>query len=160
DGRGKVDFREMLLGYPNADYSSALYHDGQWKDLVRDASITCLAWIEQHVAEFEEFLDDEGGKFNDLVSEGNGREWLAPRIMARWRTGSPVATSPDVSLDPSRLSNDFDYGSDPAGARCPFSAHIRVANARSDTLSFPNQIRFPNGPPRFIRRGCSYGKPF
>jgi hypothetical protein len=37
------------------------------------------------------------------------------------------------------------------------TAHIRVANCRDQPLKFANQVRFPRGAPRFIRRGFSYG---
>jgi hypothetical protein len=35
--------------------------------------------------------------------------------------------------------------------------HIRVVNSRDQPLKFANQVRFPKGPPRVIRRGFSYG---
>lgn len=160
DGRGTVDFREVLLGYPSSDYPTAPFADGPWKELVRDGSVACIAWIEQHVGTFEAFLDEASPKVRGLAPAGNEREWLASRVIGRWRDGSPVDQWPDAPPSPPRPTDDFDFAGDPDGRRCPLTAHIRVANLRRDEMTFANRIRFPKGPPRFVRRGFSYGKPY
>jgi len=160
DESGEVDLREILLGYPNNDYPTAPKADGPWKDFVRDGTIACIAWIEQHVAEFERFLDEESAKLRGFAPPGQEREWLAARLLGRWRDGSPAVIWPDAQSQTPNPTNAFDYASDPDGVRCPLTSHIRVVNLRSDKMSFPNRIRFPNGPPRFIRRGFSYGAPY
>jgi deferrochelatase/peroxidase EfeB len=44
---------------------------------------------------------------------------------------TPLKDDPVLANDPSR-NNDFDYSSDSGQDRCPFAAHIRKGNPRSD----------------------------
>jgi deferrochelatase/peroxidase EfeB len=59
----------------------------------------------------------------------------------------PATTSDPVG------ANDFDFATqDPAGARCPFHAHIRKTNPRGDAgLAFERTRRI-------VRRGITYGE--
>jgi deferrochelatase/peroxidase EfeB len=80
---------------------------------------------------------------SEPVSLGDGRAvrslaLLLPsldRLIRRWRAGAPVALSPEVDdpslgQDPSR-NNNFLY--DPSGQlACPFAAHTRKTNPRTD----------------------------
>ena len=157
-GAGKIDCREILLGYPNADYPQAPFHPGPWRELVRDGSYACLAWIHQDVAGFNRLLEEKASGL-PLPAGTDGREWLAARLMGRWRDGSPVVRwrmAPPAAAD---LDDRFGFADDPTGAGCPLNAHIRIVNPRDEPLTFPNQSRFPNGPPRFVRRGFTYGAP-
>ncbi len=159
DGSAAVDFREILLGYPNLTYRMAPMQAGPWQDLVRDGSIACIAWIEQHVHAFNRFLRTAAGQLAGLAPAGREEEWLAARMMGRWRDGSPIMRWPDTPPATPDLDDRFGYDADPAGRRCPLNAHIRIAHARDDALAYPIARKFPNGPPRFIRRGFTYGPP-
>lgn len=150
-GAAPVDFREFLLGYGNEDYAVGPYAPGPWQDFVRDGSFACIAWIHQDVARFNQFLEREGERLP------GGREWLAAKMMGRWRDGSPVMRHPTAAPPRPDHDDDFGYASDPDGGVCPLNAHIRVVNPRDQTLEPPNRRRFPKGPPRFIRRGFTYG---
>lgn len=156
DGGGKVDCREILLGYPNKDYPTSPLAPGPWHELVRDGSIACVAWIHQDVAAFNRLLEEEAVHLAGAVG-GDAREWLAAKVMGRWRDGSPTIRWPKAPPSAPDLDDGFVYASDPSGERCPLNAHIRVVHARDDQLSFPNRSRFPKGPPRFTRRGLTYG---
>lgn len=75
---------------------------------------------------------------------GSHVETVYAKLMGRHRDGMPL-----IPTEPGH-SNDFDYGRDPQGRRCPLQAHIRrahprVAPAGADRL------------PRLMRRGMSYG---
>ena len=58
---------------------------------------------------------------------------------------------------PTLAGQFFDYSQDAAGNLCPVGAHIRIANGRDRPLNAANQMMFPNGFPRVLRRGSSYG---
>lgn len=158
DGAAPVDFRELLLGYPSADYPQNPFHPGPWQDFARDGSYLCLAWIHQDVAAFNRMVAELAPTL-PLPAGIDREEWLAARIVGRWRDGSPVLRHPDRPPPSPDHEDGFGYGTDPAGRICPLNAHIRVVMPRDDALTYPNQVRFPKGPPRLMRRGFSYGAP-
>jgi Dyp-type peroxidase family len=85
-------------------------------------------------------------------------ELVAAKLVGRWPDGTPLVRSPDgpdprLAADPRRV-NDFDYGGDPDGFRCPLGAHIRRTNPR-DALGFGASI---TGRHRMLRRGMPYGR--
>ena len=86
------------------------------------------------------------------------QEWLAAKMMGRWRSGAPLALcpaqdDPEVGADP-RRNNDFLYAEDdPQGFKCPPGSHIRRVNPRDQfTSGFPEVNRH-----RLLRRGTVYG---
>jgi Dyp-type peroxidase family len=88
---------------------------------------------------------------------GGDEELVAAKIMGRWRDGTPLVLSPDrpdpeLAADPARV-DDFRYGDDLDGLRCPLGAHIRRANPR-DALGWDGALSLRH---RMIRRGVSYG---
>ena len=160
DGTGTVDRREIILGDWSADYPLAPYHDGPWKEFVREGSMACIAWIAQDAANFDRSLDESAAKIVGRVQDGSERDWIASRIMGRWPDGSPTIRHPDRAPSAPDLDDGFGFGDDLNGRRCPLNAHIRVVNARDDLLTSPNRLVFPRGVPRVIRRGFSYGPPY
>jgi deferrochelatase/peroxidase EfeB len=158
-GTGGVDLREILTGYPNLDYPTAPQKPGPWRDFARDGSYVGLTWIYQDVARFERFLDDNEGVAARIVPADVAREWLAAKLMGRWRDGSALAHYPERPPAAPDLRDDFGYADDPAGLRTPLNSHIRIANCRDQSLNFANDVRFPKGAPRLIRRGFLYGPP-
>ena len=156
---GGVDYREFILGYPNAVYPTPPQRPGTWQEFAKEGSFACLSWIYQDVAAFNAFLRETAASVSGLSGEAAPEEWLASRVMGRWRDGSPVAVHPDRAPPAADLDDRFDYAEDPRGERCPLTAHIRVAYGRDQPMSFPNRVRFPNGAPRLMRRGFSYGPP-
>jgi hypothetical protein len=156
---GAVNLREFLLGYPTDDYPTTPYATGAWRDFARDGSFACLTWIYQDVAAFEAFLSRYAAVLAPSLSGVDAKEWLAARLLGRWRDGTPLVHHPDLPpAAPDVDDNSFGYADDPTGTRCPLDAHIRVVYSRDQPLSFANASRFPNGPPRLIRRGFTYGE--
>lgn len=126
---------------------------------VRHGTYMALAWIYQDVARFNRFLREEGPRLAPDRPPEEAEEWLAAKLMGRWRSGTPLALSPDRD-DPSlTVANDFAYGDDPAGLKCPFAAHIRIVNGRDQPLNDRNASMFGAGFPRVLRRGTPYGPP-
>lgn len=58
-------------------------------------------------------------------------EWLAARLVGRWRSGTPVATCPNADRPSNALAgddNDFGYRNDPEGFITPLFSHLRKTN--------------------------------
>ncbi|MFI8323879.1 Dyp-type peroxidase [Streptomyces sp. NPDC085529] len=94
-------------------------------------------------------------------------EWLAARLVGRWRSGTPVATCPNADRPSNALAgedNDFGYRDDPEGFRTPLFSHLRKTNPRDGLQEHPGDRPFDENPVmdrrRIIRRGAPYGAPF
>ena len=66
---------------------------------------------------------------------------------------TPSGDDPALGADPQR-NNDFLYGDDPRGLKCPLGAHARRANPRD---AFDDDGSVDVRLHRMIRRGTSYG---
>lgn len=118
----------------------------------RDGCYNAFRVISQDVAEFEKFLDQNAPQVD--MPYLRAREWLAAKLIGRWRDGSPLEISPEEPDKATRDANEFSYAPDASGLRCPISAHVRVSNPRDEPLT-PADFRVP----RLIRRGMPYGPP-
>ena len=83
---------------------------------------------------------------------------LGAKMVGRWQSGAPLALAPErddpeLGADPER-NNDFVYGDDLRGFKCPAGAHARRANPR-DALD--HEVSVNTRLHRMIRRGTSYG---
>ena len=78
-------------------------------------------------------------------------------MVGRWRDGSPLALrphGPDPALgNDKERANDFRYGDDELGLRCPRGAHVRRTNPR-DALGWEGRLTARH---RILRRGMPYG---
>jgi deferrochelatase/peroxidase EfeB len=100
--------------------------------------------LEQHVRAFAE---QEARVARQLHLTGSDAERAGAMLVGRFEDGTPLSLAGhDGMHDP--IPNDFTFANDPAGARCPYAAHIRRMNPRTD------------GVPRTVlaRRGQSYGE--
>jgi Dyp-type peroxidase family len=94
------------------------------------------------------------------VSNAVDAEWVAAKMVGRWRDGRPLVQFPTLTDQVSYRGKDlnaFDYGTqDPIGLSCPFGAHIRRANPRdSKEPGDPRELNITNRH-RIIRRGRAY----
>ncbi|NDG41226.1 MAG: hypothetical protein EBY28_18080 [Betaproteobacteria bacterium] len=148
---------EFLLGagYPNV-YGGADSLGGLSPGLAQNACFCALRIMAQDVVGFERLLDEASAR------HGVSREWLAAKLMGRWRDGTPLSQSPDAPLPEASapLRNSFDYApsqanpvtaDDAIGLRCPVGAHVRRMNPRSATVAGKPYSR------RLLRRGMPYG---
>jgi len=155
-----VDFRHFLLGYATADIDSrprdrGLPGEAEALGLARDGSYAAFRLMYQDVAAFNRFLADNARRLAPALhmTEAEAEEWLAARMLGRWRDGRPLVLAPDKGSPAVRPEDDFNYVNDKNGYRCPFSAHIRVVHPRRD-----QQIEETHEPvPRVLRRGMPYG---
>jgi Dyp-type peroxidase family len=111
--------------------------------------------LEQSVARFKE---RERAVFAKIATEAKKAALPSPpdelagaMLVGRFENGIPVA-DPIAGVDVQGAShNDFDYSNDPSGGKCPFFAHIRKTNPRSDIGNAAAKIRM------MARRGITYG---
>lgn len=119
--------------------------------LGRNGSYVAFRKLYQNVALFRRYLSD-----NAATSEE--REFLAAKMMGRWRSGAPLALAPtadDPRLgDNANQNNDFQFKADDAiGYKTPLGSHIRRVNPRDSGIAGVARIH------RMIRRGTAYGPP-
>lgn len=106
--------------------------------------------LEQDVKGFkdrEQQLADALG----LVGDGE-RERAGALVVGRFEDGTPVTLHKDAleNIGKDLVPNDFTYASD-AGLKCPFHAHIRKTNPRTDGAG----VDFNKGK-RLVRRGIPF----
>jgi Dyp-type peroxidase family len=136
---------EFFLGYE--DESGFLPPLPQPEVLSRNGSFLAYLRMEEHVAVFREFLQQQANTRDE-------QELIAAKLMGRWRSGAPLVLSPDKD-DPSlggdlQRTNDFLFKhADPYGYRCPIGSHIRRMNPRDTGENMQRR--------KMIRRGGTYG---
>jgi Dyp-type peroxidase family len=141
---------EFVLGYEDEDRGPAPAPPAPF-----DRNATYMVWrkLRQDVGAFRAQLAEQARRLE--LDE----ELVAAKLVGRWRDGSPLVLRPD-GPDPAlgndkRRANDFRYGDDPHGLRCPRGAHVRRTNPR-DTLGWEGRLTARH---RILRRGMPYGPP-
>ncbi|WP_327581615.1 Dyp-type peroxidase [Nonomuraea sp. NBC_00507] len=118
--------------------------------LGRNGTYVVFRKLHQRVALFRRYLKDNSTSPED-------EELLAAKLMGRWRSGAPLALSPDrddPTLDADPHRNSFLYHKDdPAGFITPGGCHIRRGNPRDAAVAGVVRLH------RMIRRGTVYGPP-
>ena len=138
---------EFVLGYP--DEISDTPQIPQPEILGRNGSYVVFRKLHQRVAAFRQYL-------RASAPDADAAEFLAAKMMGRWRSGAPLALcpmhdDPHVGTD-SRRNNDFLFkADDPIGYRTPLGSHIRRVNPRDADVAGVVRIH------RMIRRGTAYG---
>jgi Dyp-type peroxidase family len=140
---------DFILGYSNEACEIDAYP--QPFGFSKNGTFLVYRKLSQDVKTFRAYVNEWGSLYN------GGPEGLRAKFMGRWSDGTPLSLSPEkpdstVIDDPLKV-NDFTYGSDPEGLKCPLGAHIRRANPR-DALGFKAKLTSRR---RIIRRGMSYG---
>lgn len=183
---------EFLLGYVNeyCQYTdrplvseetegasilpSAEDHAGM-RDLGRNGSYLVLRQLVQDVRGFWQFANTQSN------GDAGERQHLAESMVGRTMKGEalvPPAEKPIAGIDAEDAAqNGFTFDGDPKGLRCPFGAHIRRANPRTNDLpgaenhlisklvhtlgfserSFRDDVISSTRFHRLLRRGREYG---
>ena len=150
-GEQPVKAGEIILGYP--DETGELAPMPTPVDLGRNGTYVVFRKLHTRVAAYRQYLRAR--------SSGTAEEeLLGAKMVGRWQSGAPLAVTPDgddpeLGADPQR-NNDFRYGDDPRGLKCPLGAHARRANPRD---AFDDDGSVDVRLHRMIRRGTSYGPP-
>ncbi len=136
------------------------------RDFGRNGTFLAVRQLDQDVPRFweqaervSERLRSEFPGLKEVAGPSLSADWVAARIIGRWRNGSPLVGNPDgpaAEFDPSS-DNLFEYGvDDPRGLACPLGAHIRRTNPRaSQEPGDIDELRITNRH-RMLRRGRSY----
>jgi deferrochelatase/peroxidase EfeB len=149
------DANNFVIGYPGSSFGPGPTW-GAAGEFARDGCYNAFRVLYQDVGAFENFLAQYAPTVAAAIgcSRQQASEWLAAKLVGRWRNGSPLILSPDAPDPKTSGATDFGYAGDPAGLKCPFSAHTRVANPRDEKV-FPADTPAPH----LIRRGMPYGAP-
>lgn len=148
----------FIIGYPNAQphpqSSPGPAGDSAAARFAKDGCYNAFRVIAQDVAGFEAFLDANAPAVVEKLgmTTADAREWIAAKVIGRWRNGSPLVLSPDAPDDATRDATVYGYAADTTGMKCPFSAHTRVSNPRDEDVRATDQPV-----PRLARRGMPYG---
>jgi Dyp-type peroxidase family len=178
---------EFVFGYPRQNRNNATaagpdslkpYGNSVAPEWARNGSYLVFRRLRQDVGAFHRFLLNEGKRL------GVDPEALGARLVGRWPSGAPLVRAP--VRDKPRLgenkdkNNDFEYGPfedgdregsavprDPDGLHCPFSAHIRKAYPRDETVTVGDPDPYAGlgrtlneddaQTHRLLRRGIPYG---
>ena len=147
---------EFLLGYVNE--LGEMTATPTPHELGVNGSFIAFRKAAQDVAGFRDYLK-QGAMALWGKADAAHQEKMAAKIVGRWRSGCPLALSPDhddhdIADDPGRVNN-FDYADDPEGMKCPLGAHLRRVNPRKSAIRTPTDINRK----RLLRRGLEFGPP-
>ncbi|MBD0688674.1 Dyp-type peroxidase [Streptomyces sp. CBMA123] len=164
-GTRLVPAGEFVCGLPNDTFSGP---PGQYPEWARNGSFQVIRRLAQDVPGW---WSQVAVKLAELkrakaVPDSATTEWLAARMVGRWRSGAPVCKHQDrdVPNNPSAAGdNDFDFRDDPEGLITPLWSHLRKTEPRAGLQEAPDKPPFDakdlNGR-RIMRRGTPYGAPF
>ncbi len=137
---------------PTAPLNQVLVADTAAPDpAVHFGSYFVFRKLEQNVRRFKQAEEDLADTLN---LTGDDRERAGAMIVGRFEDGTPLTAQREDGVE-SPVPNNFSYGSDAAGAKCPFQAHIRKTNPRgSGGFENPEAERLH----LMARRGVTYGE--
>ncbi|MDB4988736.1 MAG: hypothetical protein JWN04_3914, partial [Myxococcaceae bacterium] len=173
---------EFVLGYPTQIPTAAPGHDGPnpnpgppsetgnpaWTN---DGSFLVFRRLQQDVPAFHEQLA--------VLAKNSGQtvDLLGAKLVGRYRSGCPLekltsqaSNAPASPTDPAEasplladsdlLNNDFEFGEDALGERCPLAAHIRKVYPRDEDTGLGADSESATQTHRLLRRGIPYGASF
>jgi len=143
-----VRLGEFLLGHVDEDGVKAGGEDSH--GVLRNGTFMVWRKLEQRVSSMERFFEAAAG------GDAGRQRWLEAKVVGRWKDGTSLIDAPYAqppARHPERRpGNEFDYGKDPTGSRCPLGAHVRRANPRTSLKWGTERTRRH----RIIRRGIPY----
>lgn len=125
---------------------------------VSHGSYFVIRKLEQFVRQFKIREEDLAQELDKEASQLPGShvpvgERAGASVVGRFENGTPVTFDPDevplASKSDDAVRNDFDYRDDKDGLKCPYAAHIRKSNPRSDSADSKSHL--------MARRGIPYG---
>lgn len=138
---------EFVLGYPDEMSDTPMIP--QPDILGRNGSFVAFRKLYQRVAEFRRYIKSQATSAED-------EEFIAAKMMGRWRSGAPLALCPtvdDPALGEDQMRNNafLFRADDNIGYKTPLGSHIRRTNPRDADVAGVPRIH------RMIRRGTAYG---
>ncbi|MDX2678125.1 Dyp-type peroxidase [Streptomyces sp. NY05-11A] len=135
---------------------------------MRNGSFQVVRRLGQDVPGWWAQVGTELKKLKDakVVGPKTSMEWLASRLVGRWRCGASVHNHPDATRDPItdnpsiKPDNVISYKNDPNGVITPLFSHLRKTNPRDGLIDGELVEEELLDRRRIIRRGIPYGAPF
>ncbi len=161
---------EILLGYrnqygqvPKSPAFDVEPDDSAGFDVGKNGTFLVFRKLEQDVKGFWETFGklarDWQGVAGIPSSIEEATHWLAARAMGRWTNGNSVLLRPDApgeKMKPDEI-NEFAYGADAGGVKCPIASHVRRANPRDERGGDASDSWKVVMRHRILRRGRAYG---
>ena len=142
---------EFILGWP--DEAQEIPGSAMPRDFSRNGTFFAYRKLHQDIEGFNAWIDETSRQLQTVWKMGSpveARETLLAKMAGRWSDGVPLTVAPtywewqdfnrrhppasDHSVrndsERERAMVDFLFREDPAGTRCPLTAHIRRANTR------------------------------
>lgn len=138
------------------------------RDFGRNGTFLVIRQLAQDVAGFHAFVDTKADelrerygaeRLRDVTGAEVDGEWVAAKIVGRWKDGAPLIGSPRAAnqFNDKRPNNNFAYGrDDPQAHACPLGAHIRRTNPRDSLNPGDAEEETITNRHRLLRRGRSY----
>jgi deferrochelatase/peroxidase EfeB len=176
---------EFLLGH--ADEAQEIPGAAMPIEFSRNGTFMAYRKLHEDAGAFDSYLDDQAGLYAAAfgVPHDEARETVSAKLVGRWSDGVPLMAAPTFAAwqtfnaelaeahkneDKPKLAQialrftDFNYRSDPAGATCPVTSHLRRGNPRDmldphfggDKSSWDGSALVNRR--RILRRGLPYGR--
>jgi len=134
---------------PSAPLSLALVRDPLGAGDMSFGSFLVFRKLEQNVRGFNRAV-------TALATElGVTPSVAGAMAMGRFKDGTPVVEQGTAGR--TDVHNNFNFGSDPEGRRCPFQSHIRKSNPRGESVGEGDNTVEEERGHRIVRRGIPYG---
>ncbi|HXJ03012.1 MAG TPA: Dyp-type peroxidase [Micropepsaceae bacterium] len=127
-------------------------------DFGRNGSYLVFRQLRQDVFGFWSFIEKAA---RELDGTSQKRDWLAAKMVGRWRSGAPLVLSPDADDASLQDADNFMFHkADQLGLRCPIGSHIRRTNPRDSLDPQPGTAESLSLSKlhRLLRRGRTYGQ--
>ncbi len=181
---------EFLLGYP--DEAQEVPGETYPFEFVRNGTFMAYRKLHENVGGFRNYIADAArtyarvmGLADNQAGLEEARQTIMAKMAGRWQNGAPLMLAPTYADSQAfearriaaysgkdaaaiakveQLYIDFIYHSDPLGAKCPMTAHMRRVNPRDglDPNGDSPESKKWNGSVlnnrrRILRRGLPYG---
>ncbi|MGI5466279.1 hypothetical protein [Streptomyces sp. CA-132043] len=152
-GYDRIDAKPARASYPE-DKIPAWMHDGSFH-VVRRLAQDVPGWWNQVEQALQQL------KAKGAVPEDTTVDWLAARMVGRWKNGTSLIKCPMAEPSDGRQpDNEFDFADDLDGLVTPLFSHTRKSAPRAGLVNDGKKVpEILNRRRRIIRRGSPYGKP-
>lgn len=162
---------EFLFGYPEQDAGKPLEEPGDVHEppapFMRNGAYLVIRRLSQRVPEFDQAVK-KLAKLTGGASDAASADLLGAQMVGRWKSGAALINTPkadDASIAEGTPNvNDFEFGDDREGLRCPWAAHVRKVYPRDDvrhnltpTEEDADAAESFTQTHRMMRRGIAFG---
>lgn len=162
---------EFVFGYPGQQAGKSFPEKGPEpalpRQFMRDGAYLVFRRLRQFVPEFNLAVKAEARRIH-TAAEPMDPDLLGAQLIGRWKSGAALVKA-SLKDDPTiaegtKAENDFEFGDDRAGVRCPWAAHIRKTYPRDDVFGqiTPTEEKIKAAEAftqthRMLRRGIAFG---